>query len=211
MSFNRNVEMPLIKLCSYPDCSSLPSHTLNITAWSSAIQWYECNVHTRQLPDCIPICVRKKKPTTQYVIKGDALAGNDQLLALIFIRVVVQRQLTPGNCFRGLPSAAISYRTNKSMIRSRDVHGTKKNFLVPVKDLCAVPLIQLINYCLTAHFVEKWLLFKPIYFQIYQKFSLSKNLGNRATGTKSAGPTGTTLVPVAVFTELFDNENLWYV
>src|SRR5438105_1565832 len=78
-----------------------------------------------------------------------------------------------------------------SCVHVRDVHGTKKNFLVPVKDLCAVSLTQLLNYCLTAHFVEKCLLFQPMYFKIYHRSSLTNNLADKTTGTSLPGPTGT--------------------
>ncbi len=42
-------------------------------------------------------------------------------------------------------------------------------------------------------------------------FSSSNNSVNTATGTKVVPVGPADLVPVAVFTELFDNENLWYI
>ncbi len=60
-------------------------------------------------------------------------------------------------------------------VTSRDVHGTKKNFLVPVKDLYGVSLKQTLKYCSTAHFVEKCFLFQPMYFKICHKSLLRIN------------------------------------
>ncbi len=51
-------------------------------------------------------CVSEKKRNMQYVIQGDAFAGNDQLVALNFFGIIVKRTLTSGMCFRGLLSAA---------------------------------------------------------------------------------------------------------
>jgi len=59
--------------------------------------------------------------------------------------------------------------------------GPTKQFRVLVKDLRAVSLISLLNFCLTAHFVEKCMLLKLIYFKTDQKSSLSNNSGNIIT------------------------------
>ncbi len=85
--------------------------------------------------------------------------------------------------------------------------GSKKIFLVPVRDLFAVSSIEMLNYYFSAHSVEKCILFKPIYFKIYHMSPLSIHLGNITTRTRFAGPTGTRLVPVIIFAKLIGNEN----
>jgi hypothetical protein len=60
------------------------------------------------------------------------------------------------------------FRQMKGAVIEKDLSDRdQKPFLFSVKDLCAISVTQLLNYCLTAHFVEKcspfqlnWLIMK---------------------------------------------------
>ncbi len=91
--------------------------------------------------------------------------------------------------------------------------GPKKNFLVPVKDLLPISSTLFLNYCLTTRFVEKCLLFLPVCFKIFHRFSLSNNLTNITTGTSLVPVPVSVVVPVdpeAIFSG-YDNHSVFTI
>jgi hypothetical protein len=77
--------------------------------------------------------------------------------------------------------------------------------------LLTIPLPLLLKYHLNVHFVEKCLLFQPIYFKIFQKSSLSIDLANTMTGTRLVLVGPGHVGPGQLFAKLIDNEVFWYI